>query len=74
MPASMPVEETVPERLARVGDPAAAIDRRAGRLDGLLELADRDAANGLPDAPWPPHYPKAEGEPVRAQPSRRRKA
>jgi DNA primase len=64
---------TVPERLARVGDPAADIDAHAGRLDGLLELADRDTANGLPDAPWPPHYPKADGEPVRAQPSRRRR-
>jgi DNA ligase D-like protein (predicted polymerase) len=65
--------QTIPERLARVGDPAADIDAHAGRLDGLLEMADRDTANGLPDAPWPPHYPKAEGEPVRAQPSRRRK-
>jgi bifunctional non-homologous end joining protein LigD len=64
---------TIPERLASLGDPAAEIDARPGLLDGLLAMADRDTANGLPDAPWPPHYPKAEGEPVRAQPSRRRK-
>jgi bifunctional non-homologous end joining protein LigD len=64
--------DTVPERLARIGDPAADIDARAGRLDGLLALADRDTANGLQDAPWPPHYPKGDDEPVRAQPSRRR--
>jgi bifunctional non-homologous end joining protein LigD len=65
--------DTIPERVARLGDPAAEIDARAGRLDGLLALAERDAANGLQDAPWPPHYPKAADEPVRAQPSRRRK-
>jgi bifunctional non-homologous end joining protein LigD len=65
--------DTLPKRLSRVGDPAADIDAHAGALDGLLALADRDAANGLPDAPWPPHYPKASTEPVRAQPSRRRK-
>jgi DNA primase len=64
---------SVPERLARAGDPAADIDAHAGRLDGLLELAARDAANGLADLPWPPHYPKAEGEPPRAAPSRRRR-
>jgi hypothetical protein len=39
----------------------------------LLALSDRDFANGLQDAPWPPRYPKAEGEPLRAQPSRRRR-
>ena len=65
--------DTVPQRLAQMGDPAADIDARAGRLDGLLALADRDTANGLPDAPWPPHYPKGADEPIRAQPSRRRR-
>jgi bifunctional non-homologous end joining protein LigD len=65
--------DTVADRLARLGDPAADIDARAGRLDGLLGLADRDTANGLQDAPWPPHYPKAADEPIRAQPSRRRR-
>jgi DNA ligase D len=71
-PAAFTID-SVPERLARAGDPAADIDTRPGRLDGLLALADRDAANGLPDAPWPPHYPKAADEPIRAQPSRRRR-
>lgn len=65
--------DTVPERVQRLGDLAEALDARVGRLDSLLALADRDTANGLPDAPWPPHYPKAVGEPIRAQPSRRRK-
>ena len=29
---------------------------------------------GLPDAPWPPHYEKQEGEDARVQPSKRRPA
>ncbi len=64
---------TVPERLERVGDPGAGIDDVAGALDSLLELSDRQAAEGQGEAPYPPHFPKAEGEPVRAQPSKRRK-
>jgi bifunctional non-homologous end joining protein LigD len=64
--------DTVPERFAKSGDPAAEIDDTPGRLDGLLALSDRDAANGLLDAPWPPHYPKSDSEPIRAQPSRRK--
>ncbi|MGH2673622.1 MAG: DNA primase, partial [Actinomycetota bacterium] len=42
-------------------------------LEPLLELADRDEKEGIGDAPWPPHFPKAEGEPPRVQPSKRRK-
>ena len=67
---------TVPKRLQRLGDPAAAIDEHAGSLDSLLELAAEDQRKGLGDAPWPPHFRKQEGEPKRVQPSkdRRRKA
>jgi bifunctional non-homologous end joining protein LigD len=65
---------TVPARFARIGDPAAGIDRAAGSLEPLLELAARQARAGLPDAPWPPHYAKAPGEPPRVMPSRARKA
>ena len=54
--------DTMPERFARLGDVAAGIDEAAGSLDALLELAARDEAAGLPDAPWPPHYEKQEGE------------
>ena len=64
--------DTMPERFARLGDVAAGIDESAGSLDGLLELAARDEAAGLPDAPWPPHYEKQEGEEARVQPSKRR--
>jgi hypothetical protein len=63
---------TMPDRYARLGDVGAGIDEAVGSLRGLLELADRDEASGLGDAPWPPHYAKGEGEPPRVQPSKRR--
>jgi hypothetical protein len=40
----------------------------------LLAMAERDRANGLHDAPWPPEYPKQPDEPSRVAPSRARKA
>jgi hypothetical protein len=46
------------------------MDRAAGSLDKLLELAARDDASGLGDAPWPPHFRKMEGEASRVAPSR----
>jgi DNA ligase D-like protein (predicted polymerase) len=64
--------ETMPARFARIGDPWAEMDEAAGSLDGLIELAARDEAAGLPDAPWPPHYEKQSGEAPRVQPSKRR--
>ncbi len=64
---------SVPERFRTVGDPGAAIDERRGRLDSLLELAERDRASGLEDAPWPPHFAKQEDEPRRVAPSRARR-
>lgn len=65
---------TVPARFAAIGDPHARIDQAAGSLEKLLELADRDDAAGLGDAPWPPHYRKMEGEGARVAPSRAKKA
>jgi bifunctional non-homologous end joining protein LigD len=62
--------DTLPARLASVGDPAADIDEAVGSLDALLELAQRDEDGGLGDAPWPPHFPKMKDEPKRVQPSR----
>jgi len=35
-------------------------------------MHDRDRANGLMDAPWPPVYPKQPDEPPRVAPSRAR--
>ena len=65
--------DTVPKRLAKIGDPAADIDAHERPLDSLLELAARDEKEGLSDAPWPPHFRKQAGEPKRVQPSRARK-
>jgi DNA ligase D-like protein (predicted polymerase) len=65
---------SMPDRYARLGDVGAGIDAAVGSLEGLLELSARDEASGLGDAPWPPHYAKAEGEPPRVQPSKRRMA
>lgn len=63
---------TVPERVADDGDPWG--DAVPQSLEPLLELAERDAAAGLPDAPWPPVYPKMPGERSRVAPSRARRA
>jgi DNA ligase D-like protein (predicted polymerase) len=63
---------TVPDRYAKIGDPHAAMNDHAGSLDALLEMAARDEANGIGDAPWPPHFRKMEGEPSRVQPSKAR--
>jgi bifunctional non-homologous end joining protein LigD len=65
--------DTVPARLRERGDPSATIDQRPGSLDALLELAARDKAEGLGDAPWPPNFAKQPDEPARVQPSRARK-
>src|SRR5579862_5119908 len=61
---------TMPTRFAAIGDPHAETDSAFGSLDPLLELAARDEAAGLGDAPWPPHFRKMEGEPSRVAPSR----
>ncbi|HKA13535.1 MAG TPA: non-homologous end-joining DNA ligase [Myxococcota bacterium] len=61
---------TVPPRVAEIGDRHAGIDAAPGALDGLLELAARDDAAGLGDAPWPPHFAKGEREVTRVAPSR----
>jgi bifunctional non-homologous end joining protein LigD len=61
---------TVPKRFAEIGDRHAGMDAAAGSLEGLLDLAARDEAAGLGDAPWPPHFRKMEGEGARVAPSR----
>jgi DNA ligase D-like protein (predicted polymerase) len=61
---------TMPARLKALGDPNTRMELTPGSLDQLLELADRDEAAGLGDAPWPPHFRKMEGEPARVAPSR----
>ena len=61
---------TIPKRFADLGDPHAGMDDAPGSLEKLLELADKDEAAGLADAPWPPHFRKMEGEAPRVAPSR----
>ena len=65
---------TVPERFAKVGDPHSDMDAATGSLENLLELAARDEAAGIADAPWPPHFRKMEGEAPRVMPSRAKSA
>jgi DNA ligase D-like protein (predicted polymerase) len=63
---------TVPERVARGGDPAASADGSCCSLEPLLDMARRDVEErGLADAPWPPHFAKMPGEPRRSRPSAR---
>jgi DNA ligase D len=64
---------TVPARVAERGDPWASMDDAPQSLDALLALSERDRAGGLPDAPWPPVYPKMAGEETRVAPSRAKK-
>jgi DNA ligase D len=63
---------TMPARFAEVGDRHAAINDVAHSLQPLLEMYERDEAEGRGDMPYPPDYPKMPGEPKRVQPSRAR--
>jgi DNA ligase D len=66
---------TMPVRFASLGDVHAGIDDAVWDIEPLLEWADRDAQDhGLGDAPYPPNFPKQEGEPPRVQPSRMNQA
>ena len=64
---------SVPGRLEHGGDPWEGIDAAPQSLEPLLEMHERDRANGLRDAPWPPVYPKQPDEPPRVAPSRARR-
>src|SRR5947207_5108469 len=57
--------ETMPARFASVGDRHAGINDNAYSLDPLLDMYERDEAEGLTDMPYPPDYPKMPGEPKR---------
>ena len=61
---------SIPKRFAELGDPHAGMDAAPGSIEKLLELAARDEAAGIGDAPWPPHFRKMEGEAPRVAPSR----
>src|SRR5947209_7965311 len=63
---------TMPARFAEIGDCHAPIDDVAHSLQPLLDIYERDLAEGRGDMPYPPDYPKMPGEPKRVQPSRDR--
>lgn len=73
-----PDDFTVPsmvERYAQRGDVwARYIDTEPGDPATALEWYVRDAEAGEGELPYPPEYPKMEGEPMRVQPSRARHA
>ena len=64
--------DTVPARLAERGDPWALMDDAPCSIAPLVERFANDLADGVPDAPWPPVYPKMPNEAPRVQPSRAR--
>jgi hypothetical protein len=64
---------TVADRLDQLGDPWQHIDEAPQSLEPMLAMSERDRANGLRDAPWPPVYPKMPDEPPRVAPSRARR-
>src|SRR5579859_4421286 len=73
VPDCDPAEFTIfsmPKRFAEIGDPHAGMNDAPGSLEPLLEFAARDEAEGLGDAPWPPHFRKMESEGARVAPSR----
>jgi DNA ligase D-like protein (predicted polymerase) len=62
---------TVPARVEAVGDSNAALGEEQFSLDPLFAWVERDERDyGEGEAPFPPNYPKVEGEPKRVQPSR----
>ena len=61
---------TVPARVAADGDPWETLGAPPQSIEVLLEWFERDLADGLMDAPWPPVYPKQPNEPPRVAPSR----
>jgi DNA ligase D len=64
---------SLPGRLAAEGDPWLEMNDHPQSLEPLLEMRDRDKAEGLHDAPWPPVYPKQPDEPPRVSRSRAKK-
>jgi DNA ligase D-like protein (predicted polymerase) len=63
---------SMPKRFKKLGDVQAGIDDSLCDLRVLLEWVERDEAEGIGEAPYPPHFPKQPGEPPRVQPSRAR--
>ena len=65
---------SLPARIAEGRDPWADMNAAPQSLEPFLAMHERDRSNGLPDAPWPPVYPKQPGEPPRVSRSRAKKS
>jgi DNA ligase D len=65
---------SLPERVEAYGDPWLEMNDDPQSLEPFLEMHERDRANGLMDAPWPPVYPKQPDEPPRVSRSRAKKS
>jgi hypothetical protein len=64
---------SVPDRLAERGDAWVDMNDEPQDIAPLVERFADDIADGIPDAPWPPVYPKMPNEAPRVQPSRAKK-
>jgi DNA primase len=64
---------TVPARVAERGDPWLDMGAEPQSITPLVERFADDLADGIPDAPWPPVYPKMPNEAPRVAPSRARR-
>ena len=74
--ATHPDELTIaslPARIDAGGDPWTDMNEHPQSLEPFLAMHERDRANGLMDAPWPPVYPKQPDEPPRVSRSRAKK-
>ena len=64
----------LPARIEANGDPWKEMNAEPQSLEPILAMHERDRANGLMDAPWPPVYPKQPDEPPRVSRSRAKKS
>lgn len=65
--------QNVPDRVRDLGDPWERMNQEPQDISPLLAMARRDRDDGIPDAPWPPVYPKMPFEASRVAPSRAKK-
>ena len=65
---------SLPARIEAGGDPWLKMNENPQSLEPFLAMHERDRANGLMDAPWPPVYPKQLNEPPRVSRSRAKKS
>ena len=64
---------TLPGRFPDDEDPWEGMNEKSQTLEPFMAMHERDRANKLMDAPWPPVYPKQPDEPPRVSRSRAKK-